>query len=172
MNDQPSNTASISPVEQLGNVYETLADDVLAGHIETDQPTNQRASQIARAAIEKALGSSRTSPRREAGWFARSFGLHPVIALVLTIVAVVVNVFAWGTFGLGEIIALPAAPFVAILTWKMQKRYYGDDNLTAFLKGLAAMVLTILPIFLAPFVFIPAGIVGWVWGKRRVTTPK
>jgi hypothetical protein len=42
-----------SPQEQLANVYDSLAEDVLAGHIETDDATNQHASRIAREALGK-----------------------------------------------------------------------------------------------------------------------
>lgn len=51
MNEQPS------PTDQLANVYDSLADDVFDGQLETDEEINQRAFRIARAAIEKALGT-------------------------------------------------------------------------------------------------------------------
>ncbi len=40
-----------SPQEQLANVYDSLAEDVAAGHIEADKATNERASQLAREVL-------------------------------------------------------------------------------------------------------------------------
>jgi hypothetical protein len=51
----------ISSQEQLANVYESLADDAADGLIETDEGTQQRGKRIARAAIDKAVGSKQTS---------------------------------------------------------------------------------------------------------------
>ena len=51
----------LTPQKQLANVYDSLAADVMAGYIDTDEETNQRASRIAHTAIEKALTSHKTS---------------------------------------------------------------------------------------------------------------
>ena len=55
------NSRPLSPVEQLANVYDSLADDVFDAPADIDEETNQRASRIARAAIEDALNSGRPS---------------------------------------------------------------------------------------------------------------
>jgi hypothetical protein len=57
MNDHPLNHGAISPEEQMGNVCDSLADDVFNGAIEIDRETTERASRLARAAIKDALGS-------------------------------------------------------------------------------------------------------------------
>ena len=102
--------------------------------------------------------------------FARRFGLHPLTALVLTVISIALNAFGWMTLGLGILGAWPVTPLLGLLTWIMQKRLYGDDNVRAGLKGIAVIVLAVLPI--APFFFVPAGIVGWVWGKTETRKNK
>jgi hypothetical protein len=196
MTERPSNNRPLSPVEQLANVYDNLADDVFDGHIEIGEETNQRAYRVAHAAVDEALslssGSDSVPPttplefsvpktnlrsesnrymswthRREPGWFARKFGLHPITAGLLTGIALGSNIFVWGTLGLGAFIEIPVSILFGLLTWQMQKRLYGDDNLTALFKGVAASVLISLPIPLAPFVFVPAGIVGLYNSSER-----
>lgn len=49
-----------SSQEQLANVYDSLANDVVDGLIETDEGTQQRGARVARAAIDKALSSGQT----------------------------------------------------------------------------------------------------------------
>jgi hypothetical protein len=56
-----TNRKKPSPQEQLANVYDSLADDVFDGHIETGEATNQRASRVARDAINQALSSGKVS---------------------------------------------------------------------------------------------------------------
>jgi len=196
MTERPLNNRPLSPVEQLANVYDSLADDVFDATTETDEETNQRAYRVAHAAIDEALSLStgadsvppttplefsvpKTNVRsesnsymswthsRKAGWFARRFGLHPITAGLLTGIALGSNLFVWGTFGMGAFIEIPFATLVGLVTWKMQKFFYGDDNLTAVFKGVAASVLIALPIPLAPFVFVPAGILGFYNSSER-----
>lgn len=50
-----------SPQEQLAKVYDSLANDVAAGYVETDNASDQHASRVARAAIDKALSSGEHS---------------------------------------------------------------------------------------------------------------
>jgi hypothetical protein len=50
-----------SPEEQMANVYESLADDIFDVPLDTDDETNERASRIARAALDKALASDPTA---------------------------------------------------------------------------------------------------------------
>jgi hypothetical protein len=47
----------LSPQQQLSNVWDSLADDYLAGHIDTDEETNKRAERIVRDALDSAPGS-------------------------------------------------------------------------------------------------------------------
>ncbi len=51
----------LTPLESLANLHDSLADDVLAGHIKADEATNRRAFRIARAAIDKALSPGQLS---------------------------------------------------------------------------------------------------------------
>jgi len=50
-----------SPQEKLANVYDSLADDALSGRIEIDKEAKQRATRVARNAINQALGSGSDS---------------------------------------------------------------------------------------------------------------
>jgi hypothetical protein len=56
-----TNRKKLSPQEQLANVCDSLADDALAGHVEISDTTNQRASRVARNAINQALSSGSDS---------------------------------------------------------------------------------------------------------------
>lgn len=42
---------ALSPQKKLANVYDSLAEDVAAGYIDTDKATNQRASRLAREVL-------------------------------------------------------------------------------------------------------------------------
>jgi hypothetical protein len=55
------NRKPLSSQKQLANVYDSLADDILAGHIVVDEGTQQRASRVARKATDKAAGSGQFS---------------------------------------------------------------------------------------------------------------
>jgi hypothetical protein len=195
MNEPPNNNA-LSPVEQLANVHDSLADDVFETDIEIDEETSQRATHIVRAAMKEALATgpySKSIPKtidqeaspsessmrsswwtrhRNTGRFGQIVGLHPATAVVLTAIALVFSAFALGTLGFSTFIEIPVAPLVGLLTWRMQKSLYRDDTLSAFVKALVATALTALPIPLAPFVFIPAGIIGWLQLKTVATQSK
>jgi predicted anti-sigma-YlaC factor YlaD len=67
----------LSPQEQLRNVYASLADDVVEGHLEVDHATRKRASQLAREVLAKATsaGEHSASPPEELSqeeWTKRS----------------------------------------------------------------------------------------------------
>lgn len=61
MKERPTNLGRPSPEEQLKNVYDSLADDVMDNAIEVDQETIDRASRIARAALKDARASRKPS---------------------------------------------------------------------------------------------------------------
>jgi hypothetical protein len=60
MNERRLNDSSISPVKQLENFYNSLADDVFDAQTNINEVTNHRASKIARAAIDEALSGKRS----------------------------------------------------------------------------------------------------------------
>ena len=61
MNDHLSKKSPLSPIEQLANVYRTLADDVFDAPLDVDEETTRRACHIASAARDTALASNAAS---------------------------------------------------------------------------------------------------------------
>lgn len=189
MNEQTFNNTPPSPTKQLENLCDSLVDDVLDGVIEMDEETNRRAIRVYRAVSDKvgdsdgsanfdakvesqrprisqekvlvAYKAGSSPPRQQrTKVLARRFGLHPGLAGALTGVALALTAFSWGTFGGSTLIELPIIPVFGFLALMVQMRLYGDNFLTALFKGMAVTLLLAIPIPLAPFVFIPAGVLG------------
>ena len=193
MNERGSKNSPLSPSQRLANVYGSLANDVFDIPLDADEETNERAVRLAQAALEKALASDpvsdssadsvskpssspknmsansavvKPSPRnRRLAWLARWFGLHPATAMVLTLLALVFNRLYWGPLALGSYVTLPIGGLVGVLTYFLQTRFYKEDGLPLVFKGIAVPVLIVLPVPVAPFVLLPAGLLGMIWEK-------
>jgi hypothetical protein len=93
--------------------------------------------------------------------FAQTFGLHPAVAFVTIAVDLMVQAAVVGSGGL--LIPLSAATGVvlAIITFMAQRKWYTDDNESAFIKSLIVGLLTAIPSPLPYMLFVPAGVVGF-----------
>lgn len=185
MSEHDLENSPLPPAKQLANLYDSLADDVFDVPFDTDYETERRASRIVRATLKKAPGFAEPSqprpklafrvrfigsPHYDAQWFAHTFGLHPVLAVLLAIAAVVL----WGYFD-GWIRLVCTIP-LGILTWMMQKDFYEEDSRTASCKAIVVSALLAIDIAVALLVFLTAGILGKVWNnlrrKARKRTPE
>jgi hypothetical protein len=93
--------------------------------------------------------------------FAQTFGLHPAMALL----TVIVNTMVFGTGlitgGIGWALSIPVGIVLGIITYLAQKKWYGDDQESAFIKALILAFLTAIPTSLPGYLTIPAGVVGF-----------
>ena len=92
--------------------------------------------------------------------FAQKLGIHPGIA-VLT-VAVDSMLFASDIATAGFIIPLTLAVAfgLGIVTFMAQRKWFGDDVESAFIKAFIVAGLTAIPTSLPGFLTVPAGVVG------------
>lgn len=99
--------------------------------------------------------------------FGQAFGLHPIPA-VMTL-AVNAMMFGAEVASLGALFpaALAAAVVLTFITYRAQKKFYGDDHEAALIKALAVGLLTAIPTGLPAFLTVPSGVVGLVQTLRR-----
>jgi hypothetical protein len=95
------------------------------------------------------------------------FGLHPIPALAT--LAVNAMVFGGDIVTMGAIapLAFLAAGALGVITYKSQKRFYGDDHEAALIKALTVGLLTAIPVGLPAFLTVPSAVVGFVHTLRR-----
>jgi len=99
--------------------------------------------------------------------FAETFGLHPAMALLTFILDVMLFGGELATSGLLIPISLTASIVLGVVVFMAQKKWYGDDNESAFIKALILAGLTAIPPPLPAFLYIPAGVVGLFNRKGR-----
>jgi hypothetical protein len=99
--------------------------------------------------------------------FGQHFGLHPIPAVM----TLTVNAMMFGAeaASLGALwpAALAAAVALAFITYRAQKKFYGDDHEAALIKALAVGLLTAIPTGLPALLTVPSGVVGLVQTLRR-----
>ena|ERR1022692_478717 len=98
--------------------------------------------------------------------FAQIFGLHPAIAFLTFIVDSMLFAGEVGTLGAILPLSIAAGVVLGIITFMAQKKWYGDDIESAFIKALILAFLTAIPTNLPAFVYVPAGIVGFFRRKK------
>ena len=132
---------------------------------ETTDPRGRRWPTV----LPPIAAASTPSPDSSTRGFAGKFGIHPVAAVVLSGINLFVVFTGWGTGGFGLLLDIPlAAPVAWFIAFVAQKRY-GDSPLRVLIKGLAMAFLTAFPFPLAPFILIPAGLVG-LFRRKGVET--
>lgn len=104
--------------------------------------------------------------------FAQIFGLQPAMAIL----TVAVNAMIFGdavlsvpgaiftaALSLAQLVAVStsAGAILGFITYKAQKKWYGDDKESALIKALIVGLLTAIPVGLPGFLVIPSGIVGF-----------
>jgi len=109
-------------------------------------------------------------PVRADGGLIQTFGLDIRVAIL----AIAVDTLAFGgTLGsLGALYAveLGAGLVLAVITYKIQRAWYGDDHDPALIKALAIGLLTAIPAPITPILAGPAGLLGLLrlfGGKAR-----
>lgn len=102
------------------------------------------------------------APEASSGGLCQIFGLHPSIAFLIVLVDAMV--FGADTFSMELLLPLGIAVAVVlgIIVYLAQKKWYGDDKESAFIKGLIFFLLTAIPVPLGPFLAVPAGVIGIV----------
>jgi len=107
-----------------------------------------------------------TSTRRDVtphkGGIIQTFGLDVRVAML----AVLVDVLAFSgdviSAGLLYPVELISAVILAVITYKIQKHWYGDDHHSALIKALLIGLITAIPVPISPLFTGPAGLLGLV----------
>lgn len=99
--------------------------------------------------------------------FGQLFGLHPGIAALAMIVDLML--FGGDVVTAGAILPLSVgcAAVLGFITYKTQRRWYGDDKDAALIKSLILGLLTAIPAPIPAILSIPSGLIGLVHGWRR-----
>jgi hypothetical protein len=71
------------------------------------------------------------------------------------------------TFGAMLPVALATACALGFITYRAQRKWYGDDAENAAIKAAILALLTAIPTPLPAFLYVPAGLVGLVHTLRR-----
>jgi len=98
--------------------------------------------------------------------FSQTFGLHPAVAAATLAVDLMLESGTIVTFGALEVISLLVCLPLGVITFMAQRKWYGDDNETAFIKAMIIALLTAIPSPIPAILYVPAGIVGLMRPKR------
>ena len=97
----------------------------------------------------------------------QALGLHPIPAFT----TLAVNAMMFGgtvlTMGVLAPLAILVAVVLAYITYRAQRRFYGDDHDAALVKSLAVGLVTAIPLGLPAFLTVPSTLVGIVHTLRR-----
>jgi hypothetical protein len=89
-------------------------------------------------------------------------------AAVLTIM-VDLLIFGGDTISMGLLvpIGVAAAALLGFIVYRIQIHYYCDDREAAMIKSLIVLLLTAIPVPIAPLLAVPGGLLGAVNALRR-----
>ena len=106
-------------------------------------------------------------PVAHARGFGQAFGLHPIPAV--TTLAVNTMLFGGTVMSMGALapLAILVAVVLAFITYRAQRRFYGDDHDAALVKAGAVALLTAIPVGLPAFLTVQSALVGVVHTLRR-----
>lgn len=104
------------------------------------------------------------SPR---GGVFQIMGIHPLMAM--TVLAVDVMLFGGtvATGGVGWLLSVPVGVLLGVATALLQKGSYGDNISTSLAKGFVVGLLTAIPTPLPSFITASSGIMGLLSLKKR-----
>ena len=71
------------------------------------------------------------------------------------------------TMGALAPVAIIVGGALGFITYRAQRRFYGDDHDAALVKALAVALLTAIPVGLPAFLTVPSAVVGVVHTIRR-----
>lgn len=117
--------------------------------------------------ISTQTGSTRHDVTPHKGGIIQTFGLDVRVAVL----AVLVDVMAFSgdvvSAGLLYPVELFAAVVLTVITYKIQKHWYGDDHQSALIKALMIGLITAIPVPISPLFAGPAGFLGLVRAMTR-----
>ncbi len=70
------------------------------------------------------------------------------------------NVGTWATLGALWVATIPVGLVLGAIAYLAQKKWYGDDSESAFIKALIVALLTAIPAPVSP-VLIPSGVMAF-----------
>jgi hypothetical protein len=99
--------------------------------------------------------------------FGQMFGIHPSIAVLTLIVDSML--FGGNVMTLGALlpVSISAGLVLGFIAYLGQRKWYGDDKESAFIKALVLGFLTAIPTPLPAVLSVPSGIVGLIHSLRR-----
>ncbi len=99
--------------------------------------------------------------------FGQIFGIHPAIAFLTIVVDLMLFSVEIATLGAILPISLFSALVLGVIAFMAQRKWYGDDKESAFIKALILAFLTAIPSPLPAILYVPSGIVGLIHNFRR-----
>jgi chromate transport protein ChrA len=106
-------------------------------------------------------------PSQRGAGLTQMFGIHPQAAVLTVIVDLMV--FTGDTASLETLLPLGVAisAVLGFIVYRIQRKHYGDDSESAFIKATIIALLTAIPAPLSPFIAIPGGLIGIVKSITR-----
>jgi hypothetical protein len=99
--------------------------------------------------------------------FGQVFGIHPAVASLTLIVDLMLFGGEIATLGAILPISIGAGAVLGLISYRAQRKWYGDDKDSAALKALILGFLTAIPTPLPAILSVPSGIVGLIHNMRR-----
>jgi hypothetical protein len=88
--------------------------------------------------------------------FAQTFGVHPAVAFLTITVDLMMNFGTAATLGALWVATIPVGLVLGTIAYLAQKKWYGDDNDSAFIKALIAPCSRPFPHPSRPFSYLRA----------------
>ncbi len=105
-------------------------------------------------------GSSSMRDYHAVRGFSSTFGLHPTVATLTLAVDVMLGAAEIVTLVAAWVFSLLVSAAVGYLSYRAQRRFFGDDDEAAKVKaGMLALLLAI-PGPIPAFLYVPAGVIG------------
>ena len=99
--------------------------------------------------------------------FGQMFGIDPRIAILMFVLDAMLNAGEIASMGLLVPVSLVAGVVLGFVTYRAQRKWYGDDQESAKIKALIVGLLTAIPTPLPEILYLPFGIVGFFHNLRR-----
>jgi hypothetical protein len=110
-----------------------------------------------------------SAPPAHHGGFLQHFGLDVRVAALFLIIDNVVVASSFATLGIFYVAELVAGVVLGLITYKIQRHWYGDDHHSALIKALVVGLLTAIPVPVLPS--LPVGTAGFL-GLLNMLRPK
>jgi hypothetical protein len=95
-------------------------------------------------------------------YFAKTFGLHPLTAILLLVVDWMLFGEEVATGGVGWVLSLPIGVLLGIIAVLIQRKLFKEESRPAIAKGLVVAVLTAIPAPLSSLGLLPLAAFGAV----------